>query len=93
MSDAVGRQLPKEFVARYGQPLGLNLRLRVLQYDAVDNDVFDPHYDVTTFANDDNDDNNSCSNRCRTCQSLLAVLIYLNQGFVAGETMFWIIPM
>lgn len=91
ISDAVVQYLPEEFVARYGLPVGLNPRLRVLRYDAVDNDVFDPHFDVTTFANGDDKGEPACINinTRQSCQSsLLTVLVYLNQGFVGGETMF-----
>jgi len=67
-----------------GQPLGLNPRLRVLRYDASDNDVFEPHFDATTrVASDD------CN---KTLTSLLTVLIYLNDGggkeFDGGETFY-----
>ena len=59
-----------------GPPLGLNPRLRVLQYDAIDNDIFKPHFDATTKVNN--------------LTSLLTVLIYLNDGngvdFDGGET-------
>jgi predicted 2-oxoglutarate/Fe(II)-dependent dioxygenase YbiX len=67
-----------------GLPLGLNPRLRVLRYDATDNDVFDPHFDATTrvTAKENADD----------LTSLLTVLIYLNDGggkdFDGGETYF-----
>lgn len=63
-----------------GPPLGLNPRLRVLRYDANDNDIFEPHFDATTNVGDDN------------MTSLLTVLIYLNDGdgveFSGGETRF-----
>ena len=49
---------------------------RVLKYDSVDNDLFDPHFDVTTFFNDNKE------------QSILTVLLYLNDDFVGGETNF-----
>lgn len=68
----------KSFVgdANCGHPLGLNPRLRVLRYDASDNDVFEPHFDATT--------------RVGNTTSLLTVLIYLNDGggeeFDGGET-------
>jgi len=59
-----------------GQPVGLNPRLRVLRYDALDNDDFEPHFDATTKVNN--------------TTSLLTVLIYLNDGggidFSGGET-------
>jgi len=61
-----------------GKPIGLNPRLRVLRYDAPDEDVFEPHFDATTRVNDST--------------SLLTVLIYLNDGggkdFDGGETCF-----
>jgi hypothetical protein len=61
-----------------GRPIGLNPRLRVLRYDATDNDVFEPHFDATTQVNEST--------------SLLTVLIYLNDGggkeFDGGETCF-----
>ena len=61
-----------------GPPLGLNPRLRVLCYDASDNDVFDPHFDATTKVGKNT--------------SLLTVLIYLNDGggedFEGGETFY-----
>lgn len=61
-----------------GRPIGLNPRLRVLRYDATDNDVFEPHFDATTRVNEST--------------SLLTVLIYLNDGggkeFDGGETCF-----
>ncbi len=61
-----------------GPPLGLNPRLRVLRYDAIDEDVFQPHFDATT--------------KVRNLTSLLTVLIYLNDGdgkdFDGGETYF-----
>ena len=59
-----------------GPPLGLNPRLRVLCYNASDDDVFEPHFDATT--------------RVHNMTSLLTVLIYLNDGggddFDGGET-------
>eukprot|EP00986_Skeletonema_menzelii_P005624 scaffold2086_cov149-Skeletonema_menzelii.AAC.21 len=64
--------------AHCGKPIGLNPRLRVLRYDALDNDVFEPHFDATTRVNEST--------------SLLTVLIYLNDGggkdFDGGETCF-----
>lgn len=63
-------------ITRSGPPVGLNPRLRVLRYDAADNDVFKPHFDATTKVNN--------------LSSLLTVLIYLNDGngidFDGGET-------
>lgn len=59
-----------------GPPRGLNPRLRVLRYDAIDKDIFQPHFDATTKVNN--------------LTSLLTVLIYLNDGngidFDGGET-------
>ncbi|KAL3791615.1 hypothetical protein HJC23_012205 [Cyclotella cryptica] len=64
-----------------GLPLGLNPRLRVLRYDASDNDVFNPHFDATTHV--------TGSGTCEMT-SLLTVLVYLNDGggkdFDGGET-------
>jgi hypothetical protein len=63
-------------------PLGLNPRLRVLRYDATDNDVFEPHFDATTRVN--------VKEHSMEMTSLLTVLIYLNDGggkdFDGGET-------
>mmetsp|Transcript_5348 Transcript_5348/g.10230 ORF Transcript_5348/g.10230 Transcript_5348/m.10230 type:complete len:520 (-) Transcript_5348:65-1624(-) len=62
--------------SRCGKPLGLNPRVRILRYDATDQDRFEPHFDATT----------TVGNRT----SLLTVLIYLNDGngvdFDGGET-------
>lgn len=59
-----------------GDPVGLNPRIRILRYDADSNDRFEPHFDATTFID--------------SHQSLLTVLIYLNDGggtdFSGGET-------
>ena len=67
-------------------PMGLNPRLRVLRYDASDNDVFEPHFDATTRVTTENN-NNKCD-----MTSLLTVLIYLNDGggkdFDGGETFY-----
>ncbi|KAL3823229.1 hypothetical protein ACHAXA_003508 [Cyclostephanos tholiformis] len=87
-----------------GPPLGLNPRLRVLRYDANDDDVFDPHFDATTRVTvgkreeemeeyDENDDEDDVPVRGKTTlSSLLTVLIYLNDGggvdFDGGETHF-----
>lgn len=61
-----------------GAPVGLNPRVRVLKYDAENNDRFEPHFDATTRVNDQT--------------SLLTVLIYLNSGkgddFDGGETLY-----
>lgn len=65
-----------------GPPIGLNPRLRVLRYDALDNDVFNPHFDATTRV--------TSKDSSSTSTSLLTVLIYLNDGggqdFDGGET-------
>ena len=61
-----------------GPPLGLNPRLRVLQYDASDQDRFEAHFDATTHVRDH--------------VSRITVLLYLNDGdgseFEGGETLF-----
>lgn len=56
------------FLQREGvsPPTRLNPRLRVLQYDATDDDEFAPHFDATTRIDDE--------------ISLLTVLLYLNNG-------------
>jgi hypothetical protein len=62
-----------------GEPLGLNPRLRVLKYDYLDNDRFEPHFDATTVVGTHQ-------------KSLLTVLLYLNDGggvdFEGGETLY-----
>lgn len=62
-----------------GPPLGLNPRLRVLQYDAQDDDRFEPHFDATTHLGPQK-------------TSRITVLLYLNPGdgvdFEGGETLF-----
>jgi hypothetical protein len=68
-----------------GPPMGLNPRLRVLRYDAIDNDIFKPHFDATTTTN-------VMGGGDTNMTSLLTVLIYLNDGngsdFSGGETHF-----
>lgn len=63
---------------RYGRVLGLNPRLRVLQYDACDEDHFEAHFDATTVV--------------QGKSSRITVLLYLNTGsghdFAGGETLF-----
>jgi len=70
----------QQFQQRYGPPLGLNPRLRVLQYDANDDDKFDPHFDATTRVGENNN------------ISRITVLLYLNDGggndFEGGETLY-----
>ena len=60
----------------------INPRLRLLRYDARDNDVFLPHYDATTTCEQDGED----------WESKLTILIYLNTGegsqFTGGKTLF-----
>ncbi|KAL3944368.1 MAG: hypothetical protein SGBAC_001572 [Bacillariaceae sp.] len=73
--------LIQDFVQREqcGPALGLNPRIRVLRYDFKDNDRFEPHFDATTMVG-------------KTKQSLLTVLLYLNDGggvdFEGGETLY-----
>jgi hypothetical protein len=63
-----------------GSMQGLNPRMRVLKYDADDNDRFDAHFDATTVV----------PGKIRKRQSLITVLVYLNNGdgddFEGGET-------
>lgn len=75
-----------------GPMRGLNPRMRVLRYDAEDNDRFEAHFDATTFvpgARKEKDDARECSERR---QSLITVLVYLNDGggreFEGGETVY-----
>lgn len=66
-----------------GSMQGLNPRMRVLRYDAKDNDRFDAHFDATTYVP-------GISNQRR---SLITVLVYLNNGdgvdFEGGETFYF----
>jgi hypothetical protein len=68
-----------------GNMQGLNPRMRILKYDAQDNDLFDAHFDATTFV-PGND------GTCKQRQSLITVLLYLNNGggkdFDGGETLY-----
>ena len=61
---------------------GLNPRMRVLRYDAKDNDLFSAHFDATTFV----------SVGGKRMQSHITVLLYLNDGggedFDGGETLY-----
>jgi hypothetical protein len=63
-----------------GPPMGLNPRIRVLKYDAEDNDSFQPHFDATTMVQNGKK------------RSLVTVLLYLNSGqgidFQGGNTVF-----
>jgi hypothetical protein len=63
---------------KWGPPVGLNPRLRILRYDATDDDRFDPHFDATTVVGNQ-------TSRC-------TVLVYLNDGdgidFEGGDTLF-----
>ena len=67
----------------YAAPVGLNPRVRVLQYDASDNDRFEAHFDATTQVKVANGS---------TQTSRLTVLLYLNTGggidFEGGETLY-----
>lgn len=67
-----------------GPMISLNPRLRVLRYDASDNDVFDPHFDATTRI--------TAADSDVEMTSLLTVLLYLNEGggsdFGGGETFY-----
>jgi hypothetical protein len=71
-----------------GPMKGLNPRMRVLKYDASDNDRFEAHFDATTFVPRGLDGNNTRTRR----QSLITVLLYLNNGdgddFQGGETIY-----
>lgn len=63
---------------RYGMPIGLNPKLRVLKYNAKAKDHFEPHFDATTIV--------------ENLTSRLTVLLYLNSGngidFQGGETLY-----
>lgn len=67
----------------YKAPVGLNPRVRVLQYDASDNDRFEAHFDATTQVRSSHGHNQT---------SRLTVLLYLNTGggvdFDGGETIY-----
>jgi 2OG-Fe(II) oxygenase superfamily len=69
----------KSWQHRHGPIRGLNPRLRILQYDAMDDDRFEPHFDATTRVGGQ-------------YASRITVLIYLNHGdgihFQGGETRF-----
>ena len=80
--------LYKNFVSRTkcGMHQGLNPRMRILKYDAVHNDRFEAHFDATTFVANTDDTETTRQ------QSLITVLVYLNNGdgedFEGGETIF-----
>eukprot|EP00977_Amphora_coffeiformis_P013048 scaffold3339_cov174-Amphora_coffeaeformis.AAC.16 len=67
----------------YAAAVGLNPRVRVLQYDASDNDRFEAHFDATTQVK-------AANGSMQT--SRLTVLLYLNTGggvdFEGGETLY-----
>lgn len=69
-------------------PVGLNPRIRILRYDATDNDRFEPHFDATTYI--DTNSGQHYHQQQQRQKSLLTVLIYLNNGggidFSGGET-------
>jgi len=79
--------LSKEFIQHFGPPLGLNPRLRVLRYDASDMDFFSPHYDATTTSTDKSNHSSSQEENIEI-ESQLTVLLYLNEGFDGGRTLF-----
>jgi hypothetical protein len=62
----------------FGRALRLNPRIRVIQYDACDQDRFEPHFDATTVV--------------QGKPSCITVLLYLNTGtgqdFSGGDTLF-----
>jgi hypothetical protein len=76
----------QKFISRTncGKHQGLNPRMRILQYDAENNDRFEAHFDATTFV--------PSSSKNNRRQSLITVLVYLNNGngqdFEGGETMY-----
>jgi hypothetical protein len=81
---------------------GLNPRMRILKYDAENNDRFEAHFDATTFVSNPNSNKNenaktstnhtSSKNNKNQQQSLITVLVYLNNGdgedFDGGETIY-----
>jgi len=79
----ISNELFHKFVEREkcGPPIGLNPRIRVLKYDAEDNDSFQPHFDASTLVQNGSK------------RSLVTVLLYLNnsgQGmdYQGGNTLF-----
>lgn len=78
-----------------GNMQGLNPRMRILKYDAQDNDRFDAHFDATTFVPNNKNGSTGAGTSSSTCkqrQSLITVLLYLNNGggidFEGGETLY-----
>lgn len=78
-----------------GKHQGLNPRMRILKYDAENNDRFEAHFDATTFvpsSSKSNNHNDNGKNHNIRRQSLITVLVYLNNGngqdFEGGETMY-----
>jgi hypothetical protein len=70
-----------------GKPLyTINPRLRLLRYDARDQDTFHPHYDATTTSS------SSAIGGNTTMESKITILLYLNNGggvdFEGGNTLF-----
>jgi predicted 2-oxoglutarate/Fe(II)-dependent dioxygenase YbiX len=65
-----------------GEMQGLNPRMRILKYDAKDNDRFEAHFDATTYV----------SGKSQRRKSLITMLLYLNDGdgedFEGGETLY-----
>lgn len=57
----------------------INPRLRLLRYDAIEDDVFLPHYDATTT---------TINAQGTHYESKLTILCYLNAAFSGGETLF-----
>ena len=86
------QNLSKEFMEAFGPPLGLNPRLRILKYDSEDNDYFSPHYDATTTTTTTTTTTNSNTTNHlppnTELQSEITVLLYLNQDFQGGRTLF-----
>jgi len=90
-----------QFVSRKkcGMPKGLNPRMRILKYDANDNDRFEPHFDATTYFSPvidsvvplNNQQQQRLGNKSKL-KSLITVLVYLNNGggedFDGGETLY-----
>ena len=85
-------------------PIGLNPRLRVLKYDATDQDEFLPHFDATTeltlssssssLSSSSLGGHNTATTQRQARKSYITVLLYLNEGkgydFQGGETEFLI---